>query len=39
MAKARHGEAARLCTLATLGDVGIMLVNFWIVVWVGGGCR
>lgn len=39
MTEARHGEAVRLCMLATLGDVGIMLVNFWIVAWVGGGRR
>ena len=39
MTTARHGEAVRICTLATLGDVGLMLVNFWIVAWVGGGRR
>lgn len=39
MTAARHGEAVRICTLATLGDVGLMLVNFWIVAWVGGGRR
>ena len=36
MTEARHGEAVRLCTLAMLGDVAIMLVNFWIVAWVSG---
>jgi hypothetical protein len=36
MTDMRHGEAVRICTLATLGDVGLMLVNFWIVAWVGG---
>ena len=39
MTEARHGDAVRLCTLATLGDVAIMLVNFWIVAGVGGGRR
>jgi len=39
MTEARHGEAVRLCMLATLWDVAIMLVNFWIVAWVGGGRR
>jgi hypothetical protein len=39
MPAARHGDAVRICTLATLGDVGLMLVNFWIVAWVGGGRR
>jgi hypothetical protein len=39
MTEARHGEAVRLCTLATLGDVAIMLVNFWIIAGVGGGRR
>ena len=36
MTEARHGDAVRICMLATLGDVSIMLVNFWIVAWVGG---
>jgi hypothetical protein len=27
----------RICTLATLGVVGLMPVNFWIVARVGGG--
>jgi hypothetical protein len=35
LAAARHGDAVRVCPLATLGDVGLMLVNFWIVAWVG----
>jgi hypothetical protein len=39
MTAARHGDAVRICTLATLGDVGLMLINFWIVAWVGGGRR
>jgi hypothetical protein len=39
MTEARHGDAVRVCTLATLGDVGIMLVSFWCVTWVGGGRR
>jgi hypothetical protein len=39
MTEARHWDAVRICTLATLGDVGLMLVNFWIVAWVGGGRR
>jgi hypothetical protein len=39
MTEARHGEAVRLCTLATLGDVAIMLVNFWAVAVVSGGRR
>jgi hypothetical protein len=37
MTAALHGVAVRICTLATLGDVGLMLLNFWIVAWVGGG--
>ena len=28
MTAARHGVAVRICTLATLGDVGLMLLNF-----------
>jgi hypothetical protein len=39
MMEARHEDGVRICTLATLGDVGLMLVNFWIVAWVGGGRR
>jgi hypothetical protein len=39
MAEARHEDAVRICMLATLGDVSLMLVNFWIVAWVGGGRR
>jgi hypothetical protein len=39
MTEARHGDAVRLCTLATLGDVAIMLVNFWIVAGVRSGRR
>jgi hypothetical protein len=35
----RHGEAVRTCTLASVGDVGLMLVNFWIVASAGGGRR
>jgi hypothetical protein len=36
MTEMRHGDAVRICTLATVGDVSLMLVNFWIVAWVGG---
>jgi hypothetical protein len=39
MTEARHWDAVRICMLATLGDVGLMLMNFWIVAWVGGGRR
>jgi hypothetical protein len=39
MTAARHGDAVRICTLATFGDVGLMVINFWIVAWVGGGRR
>jgi hypothetical protein len=39
MKEARHWDAVRVCTLATLGDVGIMLVGFWLGTWVGGGRR
>ena len=39
MTEARHWDAVRICMLATLGDVGLMLINFWIVAWVGGGRR
>ena len=39
MTEARHGDAVRICTLATVGDVSLMLVNFWIVAWAGGGRR
>jgi hypothetical protein len=39
MTEARHWGAVRICILATLGDVGLMLMNFWIVAWVGGGRR
>ena len=39
MMEARHGDGVRICTRATLGDVGLMLVNFWIVAWAGGGRR
>ena len=31
MATAAHWEAIKFCTRATAGDVGIMLVAFWIV--------
>jgi hypothetical protein len=34
-----HGDAVRLCTLATLGDVGTTLVAFWVVAWLGRGRR
>ena len=34
-----HGDAVRLCTLATLGDVGMTLAAFWVVAWLGGGRR
>jgi len=36
MTEMRHGDAVRICTLATVGDVSLMLVNFWIVAWAGG---
>lgn len=39
MAEMRHGDAVRTCTLASVGDGGLMLVNFWIVAWAGGGRR
>jgi hypothetical protein len=39
MTAARHGDAVRICTLATFGDVGLMVITFWIVAWVGGGRR
>jgi hypothetical protein len=26
-----HGDAVRLCALATLGDVGMTLIAFWVV--------
>jgi hypothetical protein len=39
MTTARHWDAVRTCTLAALGDVGLMLLNFWIVARVGGGRR
>jgi hypothetical protein len=32
-----HGDAVRLCTLATLGDVGMILTALWVVAWLGGG--
>jgi hypothetical protein len=28
MTEVRHRDAVRTCTLATIGDVGLMLVNF-----------
>ena len=31
MTEARHGDAVRLCTMATFGDVGIALGAFWSV--------
>jgi hypothetical protein len=31
-----HGDAVRLCTFATLGDVGMTLAAFWVVAWLGG---
>ena len=34
-----HGERVRLCTLAPLGDVGMILTAFWVVAWLGGGRR
>jgi hypothetical protein len=34
MTEMGHGDAVRICTLATVGDVGLMLINFWIVAWV-----
>jgi hypothetical protein len=37
MTEARHWDAVLLCTQATLGDVGIALVAFWIVACLGGG--
>lgn len=37
MTEARHGDAVRLCTLATFGDVGIALGAFWSVAWCSGG--
>lgn len=39
MTEVRHGDAVRICTPATPGDVGLMLVNFWVVAWAGGGRR
>jgi hypothetical protein len=36
MTEMPHGDAVQTCTLATVGDVSLMLVNFWIVAWVGG---
>lgn len=37
MEAARHGDAVRVCTQATFGDVGITLVAFWVMAWRGGG--
>jgi hypothetical protein len=37
MTEARHGDAVRLCTLATFGDVGIAFGAFWSVAWCSGG--
>ena len=37
MEQARHWDAVLLCTLATLGDVGIALTAFWTIAWLGGG--
>jgi hypothetical protein len=39
MSEMPHGDAVRLCTLATLGDVGTTLVAFWVVAWLGRGRR
>jgi hypothetical protein len=36
MTEACHWDAVRICTLATFGDVSLMLATFWIVAWVGG---
>lgn len=36
MTTARHWDAVRICTLAALADIGLMLLNFWIVAWAGG---
>jgi hypothetical protein len=39
MPTARHWDAVRICKLAALGDAGLMLLNFWVVAWAGGGRR
>ena len=36
MEESRHRDAVLACTQATLGDVGIALVAFWIVAWFSG---
>jgi hypothetical protein len=39
MTAAHQWDAERICTLTTLGAVGLMLINCWIVASVGGGRR
>jgi hypothetical protein len=36
MTEGRHWDAVLICTQATLGDVGITLIAFWIIAWLGG---
>jgi len=36
MEESRHSDAVLVCTQATLGDVGIALLAFWVVAWFSG---